>query len=141
MLLCCVVVWCVDVSCAVCGFTAPSPAHTTHTHRGTLADALLRQRRYHTSAPPAHAAVDLPALLELLLAAAHALRHLHALGLSHGDVKLDNVLLRSDATAPLGYSAKLADFGLARLLCGERDVINLFGAGVCWRRLWGRGDG
>jgi serine/threonine protein kinase len=53
-------------------------------------------------------------VLGLLRQVAGGLRHLHALGIVHGDVKPANVLL--DAA---GGVAKLADFGHARLISDQ----------------------
>jgi serine/threonine protein kinase len=44
---------------------------------------------------------------QVLLGLAHSLAHLHALGLLHGDVKPDNVLLKSDVARPLGFATKV----------------------------------
>ncbi|GBF97927.1 hypothetical protein Rsub_10600 [Raphidocelis subcapitata] len=101
-----------------------------HCDRGTLADALLRRRTFHSELPDGGVGVNLPTLLEVLTSVARALRHLHFLGLVHGDVKLDNVLLKSEQGAPLGFVPKLADFGLSKLLRESHEVINLHGAGT-----------
>ncbi|KAG2486406.1 hypothetical protein HYH03_014982 [Edaphochlamys debaryana] len=58
----------------------------------------------------------LRAMYLTLLEVALALRHLHALNLVHGDVKPANVLLRSSATDPRGFTAKLTDFGFVSLV-------------------------
>ena len=47
-------------------------------------------------------------ILAVLIDTAEALRHLHAFGIMHQDVKSENVLIGDDGTA------LLADFGLAR---------------------------
>jgi mitogen-activated protein kinase kinase kinase 11 len=44
------------------------------------------------------------------------LAHLHAQNICHGDLKCENVLLRSDTSDPEGVTAKVADFGLSRAL-------------------------
>ncbi|KAG2484644.1 hypothetical protein HYH03_016597 [Edaphochlamys debaryana] len=51
-----------------------------------------------------------------LLEVAMALRHLHALNLVHCDVKPANVLLRSSASDPRGFTTKLSDFGFVDLM-------------------------
>ncbi|GFR50506.1 hypothetical protein Agub_g12772, partial [Astrephomene gubernaculifera] len=51
-----------------------------------------------------------------LLEVALALRHLHSRRLVHCDVKAANVLLKSSARDPRGWSCKLSDFGCVRLL-------------------------
>jgi hypothetical protein len=63
--------------------------------------------------------IDLRAALEALLDAACGLSHLHSLHIAHGGVRAENVLLKSDASRPLGWTAKLGGFGSARIL-GER---------------------
>ena len=47
---------------------------------------------------------------------AAGLSHLHSQNICHGDLKCENVLLRSDSSDPEGVSAKVADFGLSRAL-------------------------
>jgi mitogen-activated protein kinase kinase kinase 11 len=47
---------------------------------------------------------------------AAGLAHLHSQNICHGDLKCENVLLRSDASDPERVTAKVADFGLSRAL-------------------------
>ncbi|KAG2483197.1 hypothetical protein HYH03_017932 [Edaphochlamys debaryana] len=66
----------------------------------------------------AAAAAGTPAMRAVyltLLEVALALRHLHSMNLVHCDVKPANVLLRSSATDPRGFTAKLTDFGFVTL--------------------------
>ena len=42
--------------------------------------------------------------------------YLHSIGVLHGDLKGANVLLKSTATDPRGFTCKLADFGMSRVL-------------------------
>ncbi|GLI59181.1 hypothetical protein VaNZ11_001013 [Volvox africanus] len=65
-----------------------------------------------------------------LVEVALALRHLHSMKLVHCDVKPANVLLRSSATDPRGFTAKLTDFGFVNLAAqGEASVGGWVGAG------------
>lgn len=60
-----------------------------------------------------------------------ALSYLHHLGIVHGDLKCENVLLKS-STSEHGLIAKVADFGLSRDLRGLDSyyATNISGAGV-----------
>ncbi|KAG2486846.1 hypothetical protein HYH03_014529 [Edaphochlamys debaryana] len=69
-----------------------------------------------TAGTPAMRAVYLT-LLEVAL----ALRHLHSMNLVHCDVKPANVLLRSSATDPRGFTAKLTDFGFVNLVSSPAE--------------------
>jgi serine/threonine protein kinase len=51
-----------------------------------------------------------------LLDTASGLDYLHSLGVVHGDLKSANVLLKGSARDPRGFSCKIADFGLSRVL-------------------------
>jgi hypothetical protein len=70
------------------------PAHNhakrnaLHHHRGTLADAVMRNKAFHSTLADGSIGVNLSALLEVLLAVAHALRYMHGMGLVHGDIKV-----------------------------------------------------
>ncbi|KAG2494281.1 hypothetical protein HYH03_007634 [Edaphochlamys debaryana] len=81
------------------------------------------------AAPVAAAAAgsaSMRAVYLTLLEVALALRHLHSMGLVHCDVKPANVLLRSSATDPRGFTAKLTDFGFVNLLeqdSGEHPIM------------------
>ncbi|KAG2486367.1 hypothetical protein HYH03_014948 [Edaphochlamys debaryana] len=90
------------------------------------AAAVARAQRPATGGHPSHVAqaaamstAGTPALRAAyltLLEVALALRHLHSLNLVHCDVKPANVLLRSSATDPRGFTAKLTDFGFVSLV-------------------------
>ncbi|GIL71422.1 hypothetical protein Vretifemale_1980 [Volvox reticuliferus] len=76
-----------------------------------------------TAGSPAMCAVYLT-LVEVAL----ALRHLHSMKLVHCDVKPANVLLRSSATDPRGFTAKLTDFGFVNLASRNGASVGGWGA-------------
>ncbi|GLC56034.1 hypothetical protein PLESTB_001057400 [Pleodorina starrii] len=49
----------------------------------------------------------------LALELAQALAHLHSKNVIHGDLNPNNVLLKRDASSPIGFRVKMADFGLS----------------------------
>jgi serine/threonine protein kinase len=56
------------------------------------------------------------ALVETAIDVARAMAHLHKHNIVHSDLKARNVLLRSDAQDPRGFTAKVADFGLSLMI-------------------------
>eukprot|EP00775_Hariotina_reticulata_P012562 gene12562-12694_t len=74
--------------------------------------------------------VDMRLLLTVLLEVAHSLQHLHKLGVIHCDVKPDNVLLQSSPINPTGFTCKLGDFGLVKMLLDKHYVTNRSGSGT-----------
>ena len=87
------------------GAPAPAPATPSSTTAPT------------TPRPPA-TTPDLAVIYACLRDIASGLAYLHSVGVVHGDVKPANVLLKSLADDPAGrgWVAKLADFGLSRVL-------------------------
>eukprot|EP00882_Tetradesmus_deserticola_P034597 GHRQ01039748.1.p1 GENE.GHRQ01039748.1~~GHRQ01039748.1.p1 ORF type:complete len:159 (-),score=53.10 GHRQ01039748.1:16-492(-) len=70
-----------------------------------------------TSAPAAVRAKFLQVrLLRRAADVAAGVSYLHSRNVCHGDLKCENVLLRSEPADPDGCSAKVADFGLSRAL-------------------------
>lgn len=76
----------------------------------------------------------MPFILSSLLDVALALRHLHALQLVHGDVKPSNVLLKSHLGDPRGFTAKLSDFGMVKIMKGVQDEFDMAFDSDCSRR-------
>ncbi|KIZ04317.1 putative serine/threonine-protein kinase roco8 [Monoraphidium neglectum] len=96
---------------------------------GTLS-AAMKTGRWHRILEGGEVAVDVVAVVGVLLDVAHSLQYIHRMHLLHSDVKLDNVLLKSDPSRPSGVTPKLADFGLAKFLKDEGSTVNQSGAGT-----------
>ncbi|KAI8465288.1 MAG: kinase-like domain-containing protein [Monoraphidium minutum] len=97
--------------------------------RGTLREAVAAGA-FHRAMEGGAIGVDLLGVVNVLQDVAHALAYLHGMSLLHCDVKLDNVLLRSDPSRPSGFAPKLADFGLAKILRETDHAVNHSGAGT-----------
>jgi serine/threonine protein kinase len=65
-----------------------------------------------------------PVVLLCLLDVARGLEYLHSCSIVHGDLKPQNVLLRSAGTDRRGYVCKLGDFGLSRMLTESQTHVN-----------------
>ncbi len=57
-----------------------------------------------------------PAILLCLLDVARGLEYLHSCNIVHGDLKPQNVLLKTAGNDRRGFVCKLGDFGLSRML-------------------------
>jgi serine/threonine-protein kinase len=55
-------------------------------------------------------------VVEVVVQVSRALASAHAAGVVHRDLKPDNILLAKDADARFGYSVKVLDFGIAKLV-------------------------
>ena len=97
--------------------------------KGSLRQALKRGV-FHKRLGSTSVAVDLCAIVQVLVEVAQAVLHLHKMKLLHCDIKPENVLLRSDQTSALGFVTKLSDFGLAKLLRENYYIINRSGSGT-----------
>jgi hypothetical protein len=97
--------------------------------KGNLRQA-IRGGVFHKVLKNRDLAVDMSALTYVLLDVAHSIRYLHSLRLLHCDIKPENVLLKSDNSKPLGFSIKLSDFGLAKMLRKSEFIVNRSGSGT-----------
>eukprot|EP00878_Enallax_costatus_P021947 GHUV01023262.1.p1 GENE.GHUV01023262.1~~GHUV01023262.1.p1 ORF type:complete len:315 (+),score=85.65 GHUV01023262.1:600-1544(+) len=80
--------------------------------QGNLAAAL----RHGTAFSHEDGSLDLARLLRRAADVASGLAYLHSRSVCHGDMKWENVLLKSEPQDPDGFKAKIADFGLSRAL-------------------------
>ena len=62
-------------------------------------------------------------ILRTLIDVAAALEHMHSMGLIHGDLKCNNILLQSTRSEARGFRCKVADMGCSRLLTAAREAI------------------
>eukprot|EP00882_Tetradesmus_deserticola_P006128 GHRQ01006451.1.p2 GENE.GHRQ01006451.1~~GHRQ01006451.1.p2 ORF type:complete len:393 (+),score=223.93 GHRQ01006451.1:28-1179(+) len=97
--------------------------------KGSLRHAMKRGV-FHKRLGTTSVAVDLCAIVQVLLEVAASVQHLHNMQLLHCDIKPENVLLKSNNSNPLGFTTKLSDFGLAKLLRDNYYIINRSGSGT-----------
>lgn len=76
--------------------------------KGTL-EAFLREKRFLSEMQR----------IDFIIGFVSAIRNLHKIKISHGDIKFDNVLVRSLAHEQ--FVPKVADFGSAQLLVSEHS--------------------
>ncbi|KAL4418774.1 hypothetical protein ABPG77_010379, partial [Micractinium sp. CCAP 211/92] len=79
--------------------------------RGTLGDAIAEKRLLLPDGRPHMVSIYL-----CLLDIAAGMQYLHSMGIMHSDLKPANVLLKATRNSLRGFSCKLADFGLSRML-------------------------
>jgi serine/threonine protein kinase len=65
-----------------------------------------------------------PAILLCLLDIARGLEYLHSCSIVHGDLKPQNVMLKTAAADRRGFVCKLGDFGLSRMLQETETHVN-----------------
>jgi serine/threonine-protein kinase len=62
-------------------------------------------------------------VIDIIYEAATALEVAHAVGVVHRDLKPDNIMLAHDGESKRGYTVKLVDFGIAKMV--EDEVANV----------------
>lgn len=69
-------------------------------------------------------------ILQCMIEVAGGLQHMHLMGLVHGDLKCNNIVLQSTRSDPRGFHCKIADMGCSRLLprAGEALCTGTYGA-------------
>ncbi|WIA42087.1 hypothetical protein OEZ86_009363 [Tetradesmus obliquus] len=82
--------------------------------KGVLGDGVLRGW-FRTRPSVNGGAPQLRTIGLTALEIAVAMEHLHGQGILHGDLCGGNVMLSKSATSPHGFTAKVGDFGLARI--------------------------
>ena len=90
----------------------------------------MKKGVFHKRLDNTSVAVDLCAVVQVLIEVAQAIQHLHSLKLIHCDIKPENVLLKSDSSKSVGFSTKLSDFGLAKILRENYYIVNRSGSGT-----------
>lgn len=92
--------------------------------RGSYSRALANMKFHEfVSEQPGYVRWDAWATLQTLKEVTKALIFLHENRILHGDLKAANVLLSSSETDRRGFIAKVSDFGLSRVLAGNRKEI------------------
>lgn len=69
-------------------------------------------------------------MIPLLLDVAQGMRYLQWQHVVHGDLKSENILLISDNTNECGFTAKVSDFGLSRLIPVEESSYRTLSVGT-----------
>ncbi|GLC36300.1 hypothetical protein PLESTF_001731000 [Pleodorina starrii] len=91
--------------------------------RGSLSRALASMRFHEFVETAGYVRWDAWACLQTLKEVTKALIFLHENRILHGDLKAANVLLSSSDADRRGFVAKVSDFGLSRVLAGNRKEI------------------
>ena len=84
---------------------------------------LLDQHTYVWKRLVEESAAALRWILRCLIDIAGALQYMHNLGLVHGDLKSNNILLQSSSSEARGFRCKVADMGCSRLLYTAHEAV------------------
>ncbi|KAF8056373.1 serine/threonine-protein kinase [Scenedesmus sp. PABB004] len=98
--------------------------------RGNLWTAVRHGQLLHKQLPDGRLKINMRLLYTVLLDVAGALAYMHSCGVVHCDIKAENVLLHTASGRGCGFVAKLADFGLSKLLGDKGTVRNNDTAGT-----------
>lgn len=90
----------------------------------------MKKGVFHKRLGNSSVAVDLCAIVQVLIEVAQAVQHLHNMKLIHCDIKPENVLLKTDVSKQIGFVTKLSDFGLTKLLRENYYIVNRSGSGT-----------
>lgn len=107
---------------------------------GCLRDVLISGVFHKRNKEQGTQVIDIRGVLETACDIARGLAYLHSKHLVHGDLKTANVMLQKCESGHRGFEAKVADFGLARLLSNTDEplLVSKFGT-VCsldWVGVW-----
>lgn len=99
-------------------------------NKGSLKNALRDGVFHMTKTDSKTQVVLLHDLIETAVEIASALEYLHSQRFVHGDLKAENILLKEESSSSKGFTTKLADFGLSRVLEQDEEeiMVSKFGA-------------
>ena len=86
-------------------------------------DTLYSRREFIWGLLQKDHAAGLRWILRCLIEIAGAMDYMHSIGLVHGDLKCNNVLLQSTRSEARGFTCKLSDMGCSRLLSAGREEL------------------
>lgn len=96
-----------------------------HCNRGTLLDAV--QKGWFRQERNIHSKPNMRVILHTLRDVAAGMAYLHSKDILHCDLTGNNVLLTASESDPRGFTACVADFGLAQVACGGSVNSDCFG--------------